>query len=528
LHQRHILFLIWLCFVLRGVFYCSLLPLWDGFDEWAHFAVIQNVSTSRSLLVDRNGSVSREVDASLALAPLPRGMTWTPPQGIVREQYWQLPAEERSRRERDLALLPSQWAVEYPEGGAGSYESSQAPLYYWLMAVPLTVAQDIQLLDRVWIIRVLTLLLGSLCIPIGFMTARRYFKDDRIAVKATIAVALLPELALTLARVSNESLAVVLYTALLFTVVGWIMKPTASGAIAVGVLLGLVLLTKAYALTAIPALLAVCLLVVSIEWQNRRAIFMQGLLVLGIAVGISGWWYVRSYVQTGTISGLDEAIMLKGTGMLEKLEGVFRVDWWPALKTIILSHVWYGGWNLLGLSRGFNRFWLAVMAVTLYGFLRSGRTLREPQTLVLVSFYLFFWLGQAYQVTELFLSKGSSTAMGGWYLYSVIWAEIILAAVAIRSAFSAKSRPYIYAVLVVAIAITDLHGVHANLIPYYAQLDDSGTLMLSRLLLNQPTMLGANGLGVLWVLYVVSTLTLVGMGWRARGPKLDNASVGGG
>jgi len=77
--------LIWLCFVCRGIFYCSLLPLWDGFDEWAHFAVIERMSTAGSLLIDRNSPVSREIDASLNLAPLPRGMTFLPTQGVVRE-----------------------------------------------------------------------------------------------------------------------------------------------------------------------------------------------------------------------------------------------------------------------------------------------------------------------------------------------------------------------------------------------------------------------------------------------------------
>ena len=42
------LLLIWLCFIFRGVFYCSFLPLWEGFDEWAHFGVAQRMRCGSS------------------------------------------------------------------------------------------------------------------------------------------------------------------------------------------------------------------------------------------------------------------------------------------------------------------------------------------------------------------------------------------------------------------------------------------------------------------------------------------------
>lgn len=38
---RLILVTLWTCFLLRGFFYCSFLPIWEGYDEWAHFAFVQ-------------------------------------------------------------------------------------------------------------------------------------------------------------------------------------------------------------------------------------------------------------------------------------------------------------------------------------------------------------------------------------------------------------------------------------------------------------------------------------------------------
>jgi 4-amino-4-deoxy-L-arabinose transferase-like glycosyltransferase len=503
--------LIWLCFVVRGLFYCSVLPLWDGFDEWAHFAVIERMRSAGTLLIDRSSPVSREIDASLSLAPLPRGMTFHPAQGVVRESYWQLPAEERRRRETELAALPPEWSSQHPPGGTTAYEASQAPLYYWLMTIPASLLRQFPLVDRVWGIRILSFLLGSLSIPLGYATARRFFESERVAVGLTLAVAMLPELALTLSRVSNEGLAVVAYTTLLLTGIRWVEGPELTEAIPVGLALSFSLLTKAYALSAVPALLIVGVAIAATDRQRRRSILASSVAIVAIVMLLSSWWYARTYIQTGTISGLDEAITLRETGALDKLYGVSRVDWWPALKTITASHIWYGGWNLVGARLWIYRFWWSVMAVVGVGFFKALFSRQNRRFYFFLSVYGLFWLGQAYQVTALQLSKGVSTSMGGWYLYSVIWAEIILGVVALRSLFAEKYHSHVFAVLLAAIAVTDFYGMHSALIPYYVKIG-KGSWDLSRLLINQPSLLGRYGSFVLWGGYVVSTVVLLVMG----------------
>jgi 4-amino-4-deoxy-L-arabinose transferase-like glycosyltransferase len=510
------LLLIWLCFIFRGVFYCSFLPLWEGFDEWAHFAVAQRMSASSSLLIPRDSLVSRDIDVSLDLTPLPKGMTNMPPAGVTHEQYPDLPPQERSRREMELATLPPEWATEYPEDGEDgmpAYEASQAPLYYWLMAAPLSVIRAMSLVDRVWLIRVLTLLVGSLCIPLGFLVALRFFGEST-AQRLTTIVALLPELALTLSRVSNESLAVVIYTLMILAAVGWIDRPVIHRAVAVGVFLGLGLLTKAYFLTALPALILIALWVAFKDPKRLRPVCTQVFLAIAIAAGISAWWYLRTYSETGTVSGLDEALMLRETGFMEKLGAVANVNWFAAIAVILLSHVWYGGWSLLALPRWIYVLWLGVMAGAVLGFAKAARSSLDSRAGLLLSLYAFFWLGQAYQIVMLFLSKGTSTAMGGWYLYCVIWAEVILATIGLRALIPARWHSYGFVILLVALAVTDLYGVHVVYAPYYAYTESLWSVDLSRLLMNKSGFLVSGGLALLYALYVLSTATLVVAGWR--------------
>src|SRR5215471_15810908 len=58
------LVLIWVCFAARLFFYAAMQPLWEGYDEWAHFSVIRLMAGGH-LLVDRNAPVPADIDASM-------------------------------------------------------------------------------------------------------------------------------------------------------------------------------------------------------------------------------------------------------------------------------------------------------------------------------------------------------------------------------------------------------------------------------------------------------------------------------
>lgn len=514
--SRKWIWIVWICFLLRGLFYCSVLPLWDGFDEWAHFAVVQIVSSTGRLVIDRNALVSREINSSLELAPLPRGMTHIPPYAVTKERYWDLPSAEQVRREVTLRSLPVDWAREPALNGMPAYEASQPPLYYWLVAVVLRMTDRTPLLTRVWIVRNVSFFIGSVAIPIGFLFARRLFGSRSIAVFLAALITLLPELAIDLARVSNESLAITMYTTLLLTVSRWLEQPQAySRSVAVGIALGLGSLTKAYFLTALPALACVYLLAIWCEPRNFKSCIKQGLTAFTIAFALAGWWYFRNYMQTGTVSGLDEALMLKNTGFATKIASIFQVNWLRATATVLLSHLWYGGWSLLTLPHWvyFSAFGLVLLPV--WGFLKSANTFLKPERFYVLSFYGFFWLGQAYQIVMLFMSKSSSTSMGGWYLYSVIWAEAVLGMLGLIAAIPLHHRKVVLTFSIIAVAALDLYGLHAIALPYYAHVPLTWPFDISRLLMNTPSFMSASWRLTEWILFVAATGLIAAIGLKA-------------
>ena len=98
--------MLWACFLARLLFYSAMMPLWEGYDEWAHFAVVRQVAYGGHLLGARDAPVPRDVEESLRFAPVPWEMRSLGAPSATRDEYWQLPelhpsaraAEERRRR----------------------------------------------------------------------------------------------------------------------------------------------------------------------------------------------------------------------------------------------------------------------------------------------------------------------------------------------------------------------------------------------------------------------------------------------
>src|SRR5690348_13455066 len=126
------LILVWVCFLARGIFYSSIVPLWEGTDEFSHFAYAQQLAFPGTLPVPDQTSVSREIEESVRLVPMPWGAPSIPAPSVTHDLYWKLPEPDREMRQSQLRSMPLEWARQ-PSGDKNLFwESLQPPLYYWL------------------------------------------------------------------------------------------------------------------------------------------------------------------------------------------------------------------------------------------------------------------------------------------------------------------------------------------------------------------------------------------------------------
>jgi len=482
---RRWLFVVWACALTRLLFYAAMLPIWEGYDEWSHFSVIRAVA-SEQLLPPRDAPVPDDVAASLRSMPVPWELRYLDPPSETHDDFWR----------HDASPAPG---PPPPAPKLTAYESLQAPLYYWLMAPLLRLLGGCSLATQVLALRFAAVLIASFTIPLVFSLALGAFADRRLALGCAAIVTVMPGFAFDVARVSNDCLAVLLFTAFLMLAAG--RTGTVRGLPAwlpAGIVLGLGLLTKAYFLTALVAAL----------WMPRAIL---------VGLGISGWWYVRNLLTTGTLTGLSESVMLRHSGPFTLLYNAFTLPLRTAIDSILLSHFYFGGWSSLTVrSWMYHVFYVVTFAAAL-GCLFALR--KNTELLRLALLYAAFWLGQLYNVVLIFSSKGVPTSMG-WYLYAVIGAEVVLAVAGLRR-FLGLWAPTLGASLFAAL---DLYATHFVAIPYYTGLirhQPSGALeslhisairpamMFTRLAAFKGPLVTPPLLVALWILYLAATVTTV-------------------
>jgi hypothetical protein len=508
---RWLLAVVWICFLFRGWFYASMFPLWEGYDEFAHFGVVRAIAVKGILLLPRDQAGQRDVEESFKLVPVPwqwRG--WDVfRSSLTEEGYWALPPEERRQRVARLRDIPLSWSREDSVHGISAYEAAQPPLFYWLMAPVLCALKGCGLLAQVMWLRWIGVAIASLAVPLTFGIAFGVTGRESVALGCAAVVAVMPGFAIDVARVSNEPLCILLFTLLICLGLRILdHAPHAGSAAALGAVLGLGLLTKAYFLTAVPAVFLLLL------YRYRKA-WRLALTTPVITVAISGWWYLRNVLTTGTVSAQPESVMLRGRSPMALLSAAFHIPWFRAVDVILVSHLYYCGWSALGARSWMYHVLFAIAALAALGLIFQ---LRRLAVVWLAAIYGFFWLGQLYNVFLQSQAKGLAGSMG-WYMYAVVACEVVLCAVAFG-----RWRMWAVTLGAVLFGLLDIYGMHWLAIPYYTGIIGhraNGTLaalhigdystvgfgaVFERLAMNKPAAMAQPVLIVLWILYLAGTL----------------------
>lgn len=529
------LFLIWICFLARAGWHAVFLPLWEGFDEWAHVAYIQRLAGGQGLPLPGHTRITREVQASLSLTPMPAVPLSAP--HVTHAEYWRISSAERAAMRRKLESLPRQWAAEEAVEGEKNYEAQQPPLYYVLLA-PLERALRGQPLPvRVLILRLAGVLLASLMIFLIFAGVRRA-AGPQLGIAAAALAAAMPLPAMTAARVGNDALSMVLFSVLFWAVLRAGPGAGLPQAIATGCLLGAGLLTKAYFLTALPALAALSAWRALHDKQRRLSVLQQAGAVFGAAALISFWWYWRNHTLTGSWSGLQQVAADRAATASALLRLALQADWRRFAETAFNTHLWIGHWSFLQVRGWMYDVLLAAYALAAAGLLVLFLRRRPEQppargaAAVALLFCGCFWLGLAYH--EVTFARLGMSSSAGWYAVAVISMEVLLLTVGWRALCPGAGAAWGLTAGVALFALLDLYAANFVLLPYYTGFiahDASGRLAalhLSQLAGGGAWLLverAGGGLlppllnALLWCAHTAATIALPVAAFRALHPR---------
>ncbi len=508
------LFAIWAAFVLRGVFYCVEQPMWEGMDEWAHFAYIQQIADTGELPA-RTDPVSPELQESLQATPLSSAAAADLPGAITYDAFWRLSAAERESRT----------AARHRITRALQYEAQQPPLYYLAMAPVYRTFHGASLAGRLIAIRIVSMLIASSVVFIGYAIACRVM-SWRMALMAAALLACIPGLFIDVCRVANDSLAIALVSCV---VLGCFSARGPLGWILLGGVMGAALLTKAYVLAVAPLLILTGLVRLRNQpWRRTALLCLSAYLV---ALAMAGWWYAETWSRTGSLTGEQLQITAAHVPLTQALARLGQMRWIAAADAAAFTHIWIGAWSFLTVRSWMYRIWegIAVLGVV-------GLVLRRPP-LIVTSAYLLMVAALVYYSVVMFLARGISTGIG-WYLYVVVVPEIVLLCLGLIGVWGQKwSSAAVAAVCILALAL-DLYTVHFVSMPYYtgliahratgglesfhvANVQDQMRTMFQRQLV------GEASFAVLWAVYAVSTVALGAAAIRlaVRSPSAESGAA---
>ena len=513
-----------------------MLPIWEGYDEYSHFAYLQKVAVDHQL-PKPDTDTTREVVASLACVPLPWTIRDDLPdiQHVVHDQFWALPAAQREQKEECLKALPPEHRGEAALIHRRLYESQQPPSYYLLLSPIYDVIANSPLPMRVLLLRLAGVLLASSLVPLTYVAAGFVLRQQWMSLGCACFLASMPELFVSLSRVSNEALAVVAGSLLTIAILWWSRRENLWATCSLGVGLGAALLVKAYFLCA---LLAICLLILLRAIVRRSAAYAlkHGTLIVATALLIAGWWYLRTWQLTGSISGEQLDSLSQSLPILTRLKALFRIHWLGTLDSALLTHFWFGGWSFLR----FRQAWIYHVLSLLWAFASAGvlvlllrRTsdwVRRPQVLCLAMLIVCLSATLAYHAFVSFLVIGVA-ATEGWYLYALVTAECILVPAGLMALTAKNWRPLCFPLLTFLFTAADLLGMHFYLMPYYAGVirhSAKGTVaplhlaefqsvgfseLFARLCVNRAGFLTEPVMILLWALYLLASGIMVAISW---------------
>jgi hypothetical protein len=422
----------------NAVLYCSLVPLWEGFDEPFHYAYVQQLSVSGRLPVLGETRISEEVWRSMLLAPASHVVQRARPELQTFDRYFALSGDERRSQRAALDAIPR--GASTPSS-IGNYEAHQAPLAYALLALPDRLLSGWPITRRILWLRLIGALAGGVATMFG---ARRLFgalgvcgadplvcgrppgrpsagagpggpaqtrgsaPHEAAALFCLIATQMYWA---TVGHVANDWLAIPLATWFFAELAG-----TNTPRLAIATALGL--LAKAYFLP-----LAVCALAV-VAWRRARTLP----LFVAVVLAIAGPWYWRNLRLYGTLSATVESVA--GVGLPQVWAAVPKVNWGRSILYMLRASLWTGNNSFTTFSAVTLNCMLLVLAA---GLVLAIRKRTAAKTTVAGTAAVFGCAILYVTASDFVFRHGESAGASPWYL------EVLLPPV-LGLAFAGMSR----------------------------------------------------------------------------------------
>ena len=295
-------------YILKQLFFVAAFYPFSGHDELAHFSYVRTLVTEARLPVipdlhDWRGGLQGGV------AP--------PTDDIPDDLYpycrfaldWFCDPENPRWSDDPPRIVTVPGAGYFPSGY--QYVANHPPLYYAIAAPIYALSSSMTPMWQQFVLRVLAIPFGLITVVAAYLSARVLFPGDTFLLfTAPTVVAFQPQISYEAAMVNNDIVAIAIMSVIILGMLLGIRHGFPRKlCVALGILLGLGLLTKGTTVAIIPVL------GLALLWCSKRGDW-RGLLERGIAMGvpfavIASPWYWYLYRTYGDFSGLSRVSELQ-------------------------------------------------------------------------------------------------------------------------------------------------------------------------------------------------------------------------
>lgn len=403
----------------RGLYWVAVTQVFSPVDEAAHFAYVQSMGHH--------------------LRPPVVGQDRLRPETLelvkrTRTSYWRsMPVPPRPGDHR--------WGA-----AAESYEGVQGPLYYLLMAGPYRAARPFGLLSSLYAVRIASVLVALLAVPLAYALARHLFpRRPEAWLAAPALLVVLQGFNGNPAAVTNNALVVPLAAgALLVFCRSARRRFDAAGGALTGLLVGLGLATNSTMVALVPVIgVAAVAAAVARRVAFGRLLKWVALAAVTAAEAVSPWvvWNLARYGRLSASEEIDAIagpfqphLPFRGAGIREHLAGA-TVGFWDS--QLVASRL---GRYMVSVTVG--------AAVVLVVGVVVARVRRQPRDSAVMA-----WLAAAWFVTAgvmlafVYNVFDGRSSIAGRHMYPALVAVVVAVAAAAFAAFRRYGGWLVLAVL---------------------------------------------------------------------------------
>ncbi len=419
---------------LLGASYIAILPIWEGFDETAHFSYIQQVADSKKLPLDGKDPISTDIEKYYQYAPVPKAIfSETPSKKRLTYQSFFLKSDESLSDSKEFVHSTNSPRKYFP-GRGHNWESQHPPLYYILLSPIYLATKQLSWGKQIFILRITSYTFAWLGLVVAVFTclelAKKQSSRNKIylwnwaAIGAGLWPLFFPAWFSDMARIGNDSICCLLLSLVWLVSIKMttLEKTCYKHFLLLGFLLSLGCLTK---VIFIPITFGVLSFWLFREWDLRGEIgFLKTtrlccLIIVAILVS-NGWWYWNNYVQYGVISGNIDLKFLKQAGGLWDGLGInfSFLQWVRSNAALAVTFGWIGSWSLVKPQLIFLTPIIFMLFLVVYAYLQNIRHRK-----IISSEWLPTWLalpiliGLSYHILVRIALTGEGRGTPGFYLH---------------------------------------------------------------------------------------------------------------